>query len=112
MPLRLSASSSAEATSAILHETWPIVRSGGPRAPAGQDAKILAGTIKTAAWIARNLSLGMRPKGGTFVTRNNVARGATWMFAFCGVLISPVIVVFGPLLVIGVGADLMQAFIG
>jgi len=54
----------------------------------------------------------MRPKGGTFVTRNNVARGATWMLAFCGVLISPMIVVFGPLLVIGVGADLMQAFIG
>ena len=46
------------------------------------------------------------------MTRNNVARGATWMLAFCGVLISPMIVVFGPLLVIGVSADLMQAFIG
>ena len=46
------------------------------------------------------------------MTRNNVARGATWMFAFCGVLISPVIVVFGPPLAIGVGADLMRALIG
>lgn len=38
-----------------------------------------------------------------------VAHCAVWVLAFCAVLVSPVILIFGVPLMIGVGADVVQA---